>query len=167
MWYRSISKYTSRKTIQSNWTTKKYRFLKNITKSLSCYTHCLFHSSVQSLSHVRLFATPWTVACQASLSVTSSWSLFKFMSIHRVSDALLLPPLNSPSIRVFSNESVLHIRCPKYWSSTFSFSPSNEHSGLIFFMIDGLISLQSKGLLRVFSNTTVQKHQFFRAQLSL
>ena len=78
---------------------------------------------------------------------------------------LLFPPSIFPSIRVFSNESVLCIRWPKYWS--FSFSPSNEYSGLISLGLTGLISLQSKGLSRVFSNTTVQKHQFFGNQLSL
>ena len=96
-------------------------------------------SSVQLLSHVRLFATPWTAACQASLSITNSWSLFKLTSIESVMPSnhlilcqllLLLPPI-PPSIRVFSNESVLHIRWQKYCSFSFSISPSNEHSGLI------------------------------------
>src|SRR5574341_169818 len=80
---------------------------------------------------------------------------------------LLFLPSIFPSIRVFSNESALHIRWPKYRSFSFSISPSNEHLGLIYFRMDWLISLQSKGLSRVFSNTTVQKHQFFSAQLSL
>ena len=79
---------------------------------------------------------------------------------------LLLPPSIFPSIRVFSNESVLRIRWPKYWSFSFSISPSNEYSGLISFRIGWWISLQSKGLSRVFSNTTVQKHRFFGTQLS-
>ena len=79
---------------------------------------------------------------------------------------LLLPPSIVPSIRVFSNESVLCIRWPKYWSFSFNISPSNEYSGLISFRIDWLDLLQSKGLSRVFSNTTVQKHQFFSAQPS-
>ena len=129
-------------------------------------------SSVQSLSRVQLFATPWTAARQASLFVTNSRSLLKLLSIksvmpfnHLILCRRLLLPSIFPSIRVFSNESVLHIRWPKYWS--FSFSPSNEYSGLISFRMDWLISLQSKGLSRVFSNTTVQKHQFFCAQLSL
>ena len=131
-------------------------------------------SSVQSLSCVWLFATPWTTACQASLSITNSRSLLKLISIESVMlsnhlilcHPLLLPPSIFLSIRVFSNESVLLIRWPKYWSLSlnFSISPSNEYSGLISFRID--ISLQSKGLSRV-SNTTVQKHQFFGAQLSL
>ncbi|CAM9345513.1 unnamed protein product [Rangifer tarandus platyrhynchus] len=80
---------------------------------------------------------------------------------------LLLPPSIFPSIRVFSNESVLHIRWPKYWSFSFSISPSNGYSGLISFRMTGLISLLSNELSIVFSNTTVQKHQFFGAQFSL
>ena len=132
-------------------------------------------SSVQSLSCVRLFATQWTAACQASLSITNFRSLCKLMSIelampsnHLILCCLhLLPPLIFASIRVFSNESVLHIRWPKYWSFSFNISPSNEHPWLICLGWTGWISLQSKGLSRVFSNTTVQKHQFFSAQLSL
>ena len=102
-------------------------------------------SSVQSLSHVQLFATPWTAARQASLSITNSWSLVKFMSIESVmpSNHLILchPLLLLPSIfpiRVFSNESVLHIMWPTYWSFCFSISPSNAYSELIFFRIDCL-----------------------------
>ena len=131
-------------------------------------------SLVQLLSHVRLFATPWTEARQPSLSITNSWSLLKFMSVNLVIPSnhlilchplLFLPSILS-SIRVFSSESVLHIRCPKYWSFSFSISPSNEYLGLISFKMDCFISLQSKGLSRVFSNTTVQKHQFFSTQPS-
>ena len=103
-------------------------------------------SSVQSLSRVWLFAAPWTVAHQASLSITNSWSLLKLMSIASVlpSNHLilchphLLVPSIFPSIRVFSNESVLCIRWPKYWSFSFSISPSNDYSGLISFRIDWL-----------------------------
>ena len=132
-------------------------------------------SSVQSLSHVRLFATPWTVARQASLSITSSQSLPKLMSIESVvpsnhfilCHSLLLPSSIFPSIRVFSNESALCIRWPKYWSFSFNISPSNEHPGLISFRMDWLDLLQSKELSRVFSNITVQKHQFFSIQPSL
>ena len=139
------------------------------------YTCMLCISSVQSLSRVQLFATPWTEVCQASLSITNSWSLLKLMSIGSMMPSshlilchlLLLLPSIFPSIRVFSNESVLHIRWPKYWSLSFSISPSNEYSGLIPLGWTGWISLQSKGLSRVFSNTTVQKHQFFGTQLSL
>ena len=129
-------------------------------------------SSVQSLTY--LFVTPWIASHQAFLSITNSQSLLKLMSIELVKPTnhfilcrpLLLPSI-FPSMRVFSNESVLHIRWPKYWSFSFSISPSNEYSGLISFKIVWLISLQSKGLSRVFPNTTVQKHQFFGAQLSL
>ena len=117
--------------------------------------------------------TPWTAAYQASLSIANSWSLLKLMSIESVMPSkhlilchpLLLPPSIFPSIRVFSNESVLRIRWPKYWRFSFSISLSSEYSGLIFFRT-GWISLQAKGLSRVFFNTTVQKHQFFDAQLS-
>ena len=125
-------------------------------------------SSVQSLSCVQLFVTPWTAACQASLSIANSQSLLKPISIESVmpSNHLILchPLLLLPSIfsiiRLFSNESVLRIRWPKYWRFSFSISPSNEYSGLIFFRMDGWLPLQSKGLSRVFSNTTVQKNQF-------
>ena len=125
-------------------------------------------SSVQSLSRVQLFATTWLTARQASLSITSSWSLPKPMSIESVipsSHLILLPPI-PPSIRVFSNESALLMRWPKYWSFSFSISPSSEYPDWSPLGLTGWISLQSKGLSRVFSNTTVQKHQFFGAQLS-
>ena len=130
-------------------------------------------SSVQSLSRVQLFATPWAAARQASLSITNSWSSPRLMSIKSVMPSshlilccpLLLLPSIFPSIRVFSDKSSLCIRWPKYWSFSFNISPFNEHSRLLSFRI-GWISLHSKGLSRVFSNTTVQKHQFFRTQLS-
>ena len=113
-------------------------------------------SSVQSLSHVRLFVTPWTAACQASLPITNSWSLLKLMSIESVRPSnpfilcrlLLLPPSIFPSIRVFSNESVFHIRWPKYWSFSFSISPSNDYSGLISFRMDWLDLLAVQGTLK-------------------
>ena len=132
-------------------------------------------SSVQLLSRVQLFVTPWTAAHQASLSITNSWSLPKLMSIELVLPSshlmlcpplLLLPPI-PPSTRVFSNESTLLIRWPKYWSFSVSISPSKEHPGLICFRMGWLDLLQSKGFSRVFSKTTVQKHQFFGTQLSL
>ena len=133
----------------------------------------LLHS-VQLLSHVRPFATPWTAAHQISLFITNSQSLLKFMFFD--GDATQLShPLSSPSppafilfpgIRVFSSESVLCIMWSKYWSFSFSTRASNEYSGLISLRIACLISLWSKGL-RVFSNTTVQNHQFFGTQLSL
>ena len=125
-------------------------------------------SLLQLRSCVQLFATPWTVAHQAFLSFTISLSLLKFMSIESVMPfnhlvlcwPLFLLPSIFPSIRVFSNESVLHIKWPKYWS--FSINPSNEHSGLISFRIDFFFNLLAvQGALKVSSNTTVQKHQFF------
>ena len=131
-------------------------------------------SSVQSLSCVQL-ATPWTATCEASPSITNSQSFLKLRSIKLMMPSnhlilccpCLLPPSIFPSFRVFSNESVLHIRWPNYWSFSFNISPSNEHPGLISLGWTGWISLQSKGLSRVFSNTTVQKHQLLGAQLSL
>ena len=129
-------------------------------------------SSVQSLSHVRLFATPWPASRQASLSITNSQSPPKLMSIELVmlSNHLilchphLLLPSTLPNIRVFSNESALCIRWPKYWSFSFNISlPVNTQD---WFPL-GWISLQSKGLSRVFSNTTVQKQQFFGIQFFL
>ena len=124
--------------------------------------------SVQLLNSVPLFATPWTEAHQASLSITNSQSLIKLMSIELVMPSnhltlccpLFLQPSIFPSIRVFSNESALCIRWPKDWSCSFSISPSNEYSGLISFRMDWWISLQSKGLSKVLSNTTVQKHHW-------
>ena len=111
--------------------------------------------SVQFLSPVWLFVTPWTAACQASLSITNSWSLLKLMSIESVMPSnhlilchpLLLPSI-FPSIRVFSNESVLCIRWPKYWSFSFNIGPSNEHSGLISFRMDWLDLLAVQGTLK-------------------
>jgi len=133
-----------------------------------------FSQSVQSLSCVRLFATPWIAARQASLSITNSWSSPKLMCIELVMPSshlilchpLLFLPTIPPSIRVFSNESTFRTRWPKYWRFSFSISPSSEHQDWSPLGWTGWISLQSKGLIRVFSNTTVQKHQFFGAQLS-
>ena len=113
-------------------------------------------SSVQSLSCVRLFATPWTAPCQVSLSITNSRSLLKLMSIESVMPSnhltlchpLLLLPSIFPSIRVFSNESALRIRWPKYWSFSFNISPSSEHSGLISFRTDWLDLLAVQGTLK-------------------
>ena len=137
-------------------------------------------SSVQSFSHVRLFATPWTAACQASLSITNSQSLLRLMSIESVMPCnhiilcrpLLLPPSIFPSIRVFSYEAALHIRWPKYCSFSFSISPSNEHSGLISFRIDWLDLLAVRGTLKSLlqhhsSKTSVLRClPFFIVQLS-
>ena len=113
-------------------------------------------SSVQSLSRVRLFATPWTAEHQTPLSITNSQSLLKLMSIVSVMPSnhlnpchpLLLPPSIFPSIRVFSNESVLRIRWPKYWSFSFSISPSSEYLGLISFRMDWLDLLAVQGTLK-------------------
>ena len=140
----------------------------------------VFISSIQLLSCVQLFVTSWTEARQASLSITNSRSLLKLMCIELVIPSnhlilccpLLLLPSIFPSIRVFSSESVLHIRWPKYWSFSFSIRPSLEGLSLDsqdWFRLGwtGWISLQSKGLPRVFSSTTVQKHQFVGTQLSL
>ena len=131
-------------------------------------------SSVRSLSHVQFFATAWTAACQASLSITNSRSLLKLVSIESVMPSshhilcrpLFLPPPIPLSIRVFSNESTLCMRWPKYWSFSFSINPSNDIQDWSPLGWTGWISLQSKGLSRVFSNTTVQKHQLFGTQLS-
>ena len=137
-----------------------------------------WHGSLLAFSHeaVSYSVTPWTAAHQASLSITNTQSFFRLMLIESVMPSshlilcrplLLLPPI-PPSIRVFSNESPLHIRWPKYWSFSFSISPSSEHPGPISFLgWTCWICLQSKGLSRVFSNTTVQKHKFFCTQLSL
>ena len=119
-------------------------------------------SSVQSLSHVQLFVIPWTAARQASLSITNSQSLLKLMSIESVMPSnhlilchlLLFPPSIFPSIRVFSNEPVLRIRWPKYWSFSLSISPSNEYSGLISFRMDWLDLLAVRGTL----NSLLQHH---------
>ena len=109
-------------------------------------------SSVQSLSCVQLFATPWSAACQASLSITNSRSLLKLMPINHLifCHPLLLLPSIFPSIRVFSNESALHIRWPKYWSFSFSITPSNKHPGLISFRMDWLYLLAVQGTLKSF-----------------
>ena len=137
-------------------------------------------SSVQSLSRVRLFGTPWIAARQASLSITNTWSSLKFMSIESVMASshlilcrplLLLPPI-PPSIRVFSNESTLHMRWPKYWSFSFSIIPSNEYPGPISFRVDWLDLLAVQGTLK----SLLQHHSskasilwcsaFFTVQLS-
>ena len=131
---------------------------------------------VQLLSCVWLFATPWTAACWASLSFTMSRSLLKLMFIELMMPSnhlilcrpLLLPPSIFPSIRVFFNERVLHIRWQKYWSFSFSISPSNEYSRLISFRIDWFDLLAVQGTLKsLLLDKWVQKHQFFSAQSSL
>ena len=136
--------------------------------------------SVQSLSHVWLFASPWTAAHQASLSITNSWSLLRLMSIKSVMPSnhlilcrpLLLPPSIFPSIRIFSSESVLHIRWPKYWSFSFSISPYNEYSKLISFRMDWLDLLVVQGTLKSLlqhhsSKASILRHSvLFLVQLS-
>ena len=136
-------------------------------------------SSVQSLSYVQLFATPWTTACQASLFITNSQSLLKLMSIESVPSShlilchllLLLPPI-PPNIRVFSNESALHMRWPKYWSFSLSISPSNEYSVLISFRMEWLDLLAVQGALKCLlqhhsSKASILQHSaFFIVQLS-
>ena len=137
-------------------------------------------SSVQSLSHVKLFATPWTAALQASLSITKSQSPPKPMSIESVMPSnhlilccpLLLLPSIFPSIKVFSNMSAFHIRWPKYWSFSFNVSPSNEHPGLIYFRMDWLDLLAVQGTFKSLlwhhsSKTSILRHSaFFIVQLS-
>ena len=142
--------------------------------------NCLLPNSIHSFSHVRLFATPWTAACQTSLSITNSQSLLKLMSIESAIPSnhlilchpLLLLPSIFPRIRVFSNESVLHIRWPKYWTFSFSISPSNEYSGLISFRMGclDLLAIEGtlKGLLQHHSSkaSILQCLAFFIVQLS-
>ena len=151
-----------------------------IDKEVVVHIHDGIFSSVQSLSHVWLFATPWTAAHQASLSITNSQSLPKLMSVELVMPSnhlilcrpLLLLPSIFPSIRVFSNESVLHIRWPNYWSFSFSISPSNEYSELISFRIDWFDILAVQGTLKSLlqhhnSKGSILQHSgFFIVQLS-
>ena len=142
--------------------------------------HSVQFSSVQSFSRVQLFATPWITARQASLSITNSWSSPRLMSMESVmpfshlilcQPLLLLPPI-PPSIRVFSNESTLHMRWPKYWSFSFNISPSNEHPGLISFRMDWLHLLAVQGTLKSLlqhhsSKASILWHSpFFIVQLS-
>ena len=151
-----------------------------ILKQARKKNHIWPFSSVQSLSRVRLFATPWTAARQASLSITNSRSLLRPRSIESVMPSnhlilchpLLLPPSIFPSYRVFSNESALHIRWPKYWSFSFDISSSNEHPGLISFRMDLLDLLAVQGTLKSLlqhhsSKVSILWHStFFTAQLS-
>ena len=145
--------------------TRKYFFSDNVIDEQ--------FSSIQLLSHVRLFATPWTAKLQASLSITNSRSLLKLMSIESVMPSnhlilcppLLLLPSIFPSIRVLSNESVLNIRWPKYWSFSFSISPSNEYSGLISFRMDWLDLLAVQGTLKSFLQHHSSKASFLRCSV--
>ena len=158
------------------WTVKDFEWTRNelwSSKPLKfrvVYFHVMNLSSIQLLSHVWLFGTPWPTAHQASLSITNSRSLPKLMCIELMiilCHALLLRPSFFPSIRAFSNKSALHIRWPKYWSLSFTISLPMNIQDWSPLGCTGWISLQSKGLSKVFSNTTVQKHQFFSTQLSL
>ena len=145
-----------------------------IREALKLWISPVTFSSVQLLSRVQLFATPWTTARQASLSITNSQSLLKLMSIESVMPSnhlilfhpLLLLPSIFPSIRVFSNESVLSIMWPKYWSFSFNISPSNEHSGLISFRMNWLDLLAVQGTLRSLlqhhsSKASILQHSVF------
>ena len=152
----------------------------NLVKLCFLINYFLARSHVQSLSRVRLFAIPWTTACQASLSITNSRSLLRLMPFESVMPSnhlvlccpLLLPPSIIPSIRVFSNKSVLHIRWPKYWSFSFSIGPSNEHPGLISFRMDWLDLLAVQETLKILlqhhsSKASLLLHSaFFIVQLS-
>ena len=145
------------------------------------FNFIIIKDSVQSLSFVQLFVTPWTAACQAFLSITNSQSLLKLMSIELVMPSnhltlchpLLLLPSIFPNIRVFSNESVLHSRSPKYWSFSFSISPSNEYSRLISYRMDWLDLLAVQRTLKSLlqhhsSNASILRHStLFIIQLSL
>ena len=166
------------------WQFKKICSLVNIKRTLTLkevydmndsYTAFVLVVIVQSLSHVWLFVTLWTVACLASLSFTVSQSLLKLMSIELVMlsnhfilcHPLFLLPSILPSIRDFSNELAACIRWPKYWGFSFSISPSNEYSGWIPFRIDWFYLFAVQGPFRIFSNTIIWKHNFFSTQPSL
>ena len=159
-------------------TTSKAR--PHYTSGRHDWKHFMWFSSVQSLHRVRLFATLWTAACQASLSINNSQSLLKLMSIKLVMPSnhlilchpLLLLPSIFPSINVFSSESVLRIRWPKYWSFSFSISPSNKYTGLITFRMDWLDLLRVQGTLKSILQhhsskaSILQRSAFFIVQLS-
>ena len=168
----SVSPFSSKMTCVHQ--TLQFVFFVNLLGSFFLF------SSVQPLSCVQLFATPWTEACQASLSITNSWSLLRLMSIESVMPSnhlilcclLLLPPSIFPNIRVFSNESVFRIRWPKYWSFSFSISPSNDYSVLISFRMDKLDLLAIQGALKVLLQhhslkaSIIWRSAFFIVQLS-
>ena len=150
--------YSKRRMTNPLW----FHNLKNIFAKFK-FSHLVMSDSLRphGLQHARLpCPSPTPRACLMSMSIESVMPSNHLILCH----PLLLLPSIFPSIRVFSNESAFHIRWPKYWSFSFSISPSNEYSGLVSLGLTGWISLQSKGLSRVFSNTTVWKHQFFGAQ---
>ena len=166
-------------TIARAWKQPRCSLTDEGIKMLWCIYTMEYFSSVQSLSRVRLFATPWITACQASLSITNTWSSLKLMSIESVMPSshlilccpLLLPPI-PPSIRVFSNESTLRMRWPKYWSFSFSISPSNKYPGLISFRMDWLDLLAVQGTLKSLLQhhhskaSILRRSAFFTVQLS-
>ena len=175
----SIRVFSSELAVRIRW-PKSWSFSFSLLYGLTLTSvHDYQLSAVQSLSHVRLFAIPWTAARQASLSITNSRSVLKLMSIESVMPSnhlilcrpLVLPPSIFPSIRVFSNESVLCLRWPKYWTFSFSISPSNEYSGLIYFRINWF-DLAVQGTLKSFlqyhsSKASILWHSaFFIVQLS-
>ena len=182
-WCAAVHGVTKSQTRLSDWTELNWNYIQTSVRYLtldwnsllSLFSNFVVVVVIQLLSHVQLFATPWTEAHQASLSFTISWSLLKLMSVESVMRSnylilchpLLLLPSIFPSIRVFLNESAICIRWPKYWSFSFSISPRNEYSGLTSFRIDLFDLLESKGFSRVFSNIKVRKHWFFGAQPSL
>ena len=145
-------------------------FSKMYKWSTRTWTSLIQFSSFQSLSRVRLFVIPWITARQASLSITNSQSLLNLMPIQLVMPSsdlilchpLLLLPLIPPIIRVFSNESIIHMRWPKYWSSSFSISPSNEHPGLISFRMDWFDLLSFQGTLKSLHQNHSSKASIFR-----
>ena len=159
--------------MRNYWNSGNFSNIQNFWKHRACHVS-LQSRSVQSFNHVRLFMTPWITARQASLSITNSRSSLRLTSIKAVMPSchlilccplLLLPPI-PPSIRVLSNESALRMRWPKYWVSALASFLLKKSQGWSPSKWTGWISLQSKGFSRVFSNTTVQKHQFFGAQPS-
>ena len=166
--------------LHPRWDQRAEEFLGSLSWYAYPFTVITQFSSVQSLSRVLLFATPWITAHQASLSITNSWSLLKLMSIESVMPSnhlilcrpLLLLPSIFPSIRVFSNESTLRMRWRKYWSFSFSISPSNEHRGLISFRMDWLDLHAVQGTLKSLlqhhsSKASILQHSaFFTVQLS-
>ena len=169
----------SSSSISPRWTAPWEQKLKDEAGMLLTHPTLGFWGSlfivVQSLNHVWFLVTPWTATHQVPLSSTVSWSLLKSMSIElmMLSNHLILCcpllhlPSVFPSINVFPNESAIRIRWPKCWNFSFSISPSSEYSGLIFFRIDWFDLFAAQGTFRVFSSTTIQKHQLFSNQSSL
>ena len=162
-WRAAVHGTAKSRTQLSDWTELNKHQIKQVCLCLGLHplakstdlNHLVQFSSVQSFSRVQLFAAPWITACQASLSITNSRCLLRLMSIESVMPSshlilclpLLLLPSIPPSIRVFSNESTLRMRWPKYWSFSFSISPSNEHPGLISFRMDWMDLLAVQGTL--------------------